>query len=160
MFNKKSVVPLYKRSTWQRELDESKIDMGLIPDYNQDDLDHSLFCAVREENLCAIYDMVEAGANPNLSMKPKDGDTLCSLLHIAALTGNIKVVQALLEGGADPMKLDSTGLTAGDYALKHRHNARVKALLKRWEKKITDPLNDDFPISFSEFSDQKKAVEK
>ena len=49
-------------------------------------------------------------------------------LHCAALRGNIQVVEALLNAGADKAVKDEDGYTALDHAQSQNHPAIVKLL--------------------------------
>lgn len=146
---KENFLPIYKRDNRVREVTESKIDMGLMPQFDQDDLDLSLLMAVRDRDLDAMRAMIDMGADVHVALKPQQGETICSLLHIAALGTDAKVVDLLVESGANPLRLDSNGLTPRDYAMKRWHNSRVKAALRRAEKAVTDPVNDDRPLDYS-----------
>ena len=142
-------VPIYKRSLRHFELVESKIDMGLNLSHHQDDLDLSLLAAVQEKDVAAAELMLDMGANANVALKPQQGETICSILHIAALGTDAKFIDLLVAHGANPLRLDTNGLTPRDYAMKRWHNSRVKAALRRAEKNVTDPVNDDRPLDFS-----------
>ena len=135
--------PLYKRSRWTREIDQLKTEIGVHTGYLQDNLDYSLLKAVRENNNPAIREMVSLGANLNMFLKPKNGRTICSLLHIAAVDADIKTIDTLLQLGADPKLLDSNGLIAKDYGILKKRPGRILTMLTKWEQKITSPVNDD-----------------
>ncbi|XP_068122662.1 mitochondrial disaggregase [Hyperolius riggenbachi] len=56
----------------------------------------------------------------------------CTALHYAALADDYSAVQALLEGGADPLQVNDMGHKPLDYA----REGELKKLLKDWESKF------------------------
>jgi ankyrin repeat protein len=54
--------------------------------------------AVRADNTQEVIKLIAKGANPNSRTTPKGW----SVLHYAAMNGNVEMVQALLKAGADP----------------------------------------------------------
>lgn len=136
---------LHRRSRWRKNLEAMEIEMGLRAPYCQDTLDYSLFREVMENNSWGMREMVALGADPNMALKPASGDTLCRLLHIATIASNLPTISLLLQLGANPLATDSHGLTARDYALKHDRTGRIATLLRSWEQKRTNPVNDDLP---------------
>jgi ankyrin repeat protein len=58
----------------------------------------SLMTAVRADNTQEVIKLIAKGANPNSRTTPKGW----SVLHYAAMNGNVEMVQALLKAGADP----------------------------------------------------------
>ncbi len=61
-----------------------------------------------------IYRLIEAGAASPNERLGRDGDT--TELHMASVTGNLALVQALLNAGADPTALNGNGKTPADLA--------------------------------------------
>ena len=136
---------LHTRSRWRKSYEAAAIDMGVRRRYSQDVLDYSLFQAVMENNSWGMREMIALGANPNMALKPKRGDTLCRLLHIATIASNCPTISLLLQMGANPLATDSHGLTARDYAIEHDRTGRIATLLRGWEQKRSNPVNDDLP---------------
>lgn len=141
-------VALFKRNKWRREMDESKIDMGMIEAFSQEELNHSLHTAVVENNHRAIKEMVEAGADTNMSMPAQDGVPAGMLLHFAARHASLKSVIALLQLGADPFAKDDTGATPRDVAQDRLSGSRMRTVLKLWEQRKLRPAMDDNVIQF------------
>lgn len=143
-------VALYKRSSWRKELDESKIDMGLMDPFSQEALDYSLHAAVIEDNYRGIREMIAAGANPNLWLDGKAGEPAGSILHFAVRHGSLKTVIALLQLGADPFAADALGATPRDTAQKKPAGSRLRTVLKLWEQRKTQAPADAAVVDFEE----------
>lgn len=141
-------VALFKRNKWRRELDENKIDMGMIEAFSSEELNFSLYTAVVENNHRAIKEMVEAGADTNMSMPAQDGMPAGMLLHFAARQASLKSVIALLQLGADPFAKDEAGLTPRDVAQDRLSGSRMRTVLKLWEQRKLRPAMDDNVIPF------------
>ena len=141
---------LYKRSQWRKELDESKIDMGLIDPYSQEALDYSLYAAVVENNHRGIREMVQMGANPNMGVEASGGEVAGTLLHFAVRHASLKTVIALLQLGADPFARDALDQTPRDVARLRIAGGRMKTVLKLWEQRKTRPLPETTVIKFEE----------
>lgn len=141
-------VALYKRNKWRREMDESKIDMGMIEAFSSEELNFSLHAAVVENNHRAIKEMVEAGADTNMSMPAQDGMPAGTLLHFAARHASLKSVIALLQLGADPFAKDDAGSTPRDVAQDRLSGSRMRTVLKLWEQRKLRPAMDDNVIPF------------
>src|SRR5687768_1419792 len=92
-------VALYKRSSWRKELDEAKIDMGLSVPFTKETLDYSLYTAVIEDNYKGIREMAAQGADVDLWAEGKAGEPAGTLLHLAARHGSLRTVIALLQLG-------------------------------------------------------------
>ncbi len=123
---------LYHRSAWQKDIDDNKIDMGLLPPIEQDQLDHDLVRAVIEGHRPGVREMAALGADVNRRLlAPIEGTPL----HLAAAEGSLKIVVTLLQLGADPFATDSMGRTPRALtAVKGRSGAgRVRTILKLWE---------------------------
>lgn len=138
---------LYKRPSWQKKVDEGKIDMGLLESFSQDDLDMSLRCAVDEQYGDGMREMVEMGAD---LARRFDGETL---LHRAVRAGNLKTVLTLLELGADPLVQDDRGRTPRTTLTSWFFNRAMITVLKQWEKRQSVPQR---AVYFSE--DKKKSA--
>lgn len=121
---------LHKRNQWRRELDESKIDMGLMDPFSQEMLDHSLIAAVDENSHKAVREMIDMGANPNVV---ENGEPL---LHAAIRKGSLKTVIALLQTGANPHTLDAAGRSARDVS-QETSSLRIRTILKLWDVRAT-----------------------
>jgi ankyrin repeat protein len=91
-----------------REIAEMLIDAGAdvnsADDNNKQTVLHSLVGGLYPVSLDVIKLLIEKGANVNT--KDKKGRTA---LHIAAQSGNIEVVEMLLEMGLDPSERDQVG---------------------------------------------------
>ena len=155
---------LYKRTPWRKELDEAKLDMGLMVPFSKERLNQSLVSAVLENNYRAVREMVAMGADQNFypdasywgvsHQEHSDRfieDRGC-LLHVAVRLGGLKTVIALLHAGADPFVRDAAGLTpralAQQLAARDGYSAvysRMKTVLKIWEQRRRDAVNDDLP---------------
>lgn len=121
---------LHKRNQWRRELDESKIDMGLMDPFSQEMLDRSLIAAVDENSFKGVREMIDMGANPNVD----DGGA--PLLHRAIRKGSLKTVIALLQSGANPQALDVSGRSARDVS-QESSSLRIRTVLKLWDVRST-----------------------
>lgn len=125
---------LYHRSTWQKEIDDNKMDMGLMAPLTQDQLDHDMVRAVVEHHHRGLREMVQLGANPNrMLLAPVQG----TALHLAAAQGTLKTVVTLLQMGADPFLRDPAGLTPRDIVTQTRRAGagRIRTVLKLWEQR-------------------------
>ncbi len=58
----------------------------------------SLMTAVKADNTAEAINLIGKGVDPNIRTSPKGW----SVLHYAAMNGNVEIVQALLKVGADP----------------------------------------------------------
>ena len=136
---------LYFRSTWQKSLDDNKIDMGLMRAPTQDQLDHDLVCAVVDHHHRGVADMVAMGANVNrMLLSPVAG----APLHLAVTQGTLKTVVTLLQAGADPFLRNPNGQTARDiatarYSQGHHGSGRMRTVLKLWEQRQRHRASDD-----------------
>lgn len=128
---------LYFRSTWQKTLDENKIDIGVMLAPTQDQLDHDLVCAVVDHHHRGVADMVALGANVNrMLLSPVTGTPL----HLAVTQGTLKTVVTLLQAGADPFLHDANGDMPRDIATRrhaegHQGSGRIRTVLKLWEQR-------------------------
>lgn len=143
-------VALYKRTTWRKELDEAKIDMGLMDPFSQETLDYSLYTAVIDDNYRGIREVTAMGANVNLWLDGKAGEPAGSLLHFAVRHASLKTVIALLQLGADPYTKDALGVTPRDLAQKRSFGSRLRTVLKLWEQRKANPPAQDNAIAFDE----------
>lgn len=134
---------LYKRSKWRKELEETKIDMGLRAPYSDAELDSSLIDAMAENNYRAMRDMAQMGADVNLI----DEETRDTLLHAAVRGSSLKTVIALLQLGADPFARNAAGETARDIAQARHNGGRFRTVLKLWEIRRSRAANDDLLLS-------------
>lgn len=141
-------IALYKRSLWRKELDEAKIDMGLIDPFSQETLDYSLYMAVIEGNYKGIREMAAQGANVDLWLDGKASEPAGTLLHFAVRHGSLKTVIALLQLGADPFARDALNATPRDVAVSRQSGSRMRTVLKLWEQRKTAAPAEDAVISF------------
>jgi ankyrin repeat protein len=65
------------------------------------DGDNALHCVVRWNDLAAAKALIEAGIDVN-----KAGDLGYTPLHVACMTGNVEMVQLLIDNGADLFALN------------------------------------------------------
>lgn len=135
--------PRHPRASWQREIGESKIDMGLLEPMSQQALDMSLYMAVAEDDHLAVRAMKNSGANPDMPADGKLGEPAGTLLHYAARHSSLKTVIALLNLGADPLALDGEGKTPREAAAE-RTVAKVGSVIALWEKKKYSPAPEQF----------------
>lgn len=141
-------VALYKRSSWRKELDEAKIDMGFVDPFSQETLDYSLYTAVIEDNYKGIREMIVQGANPNLWLDGKAGEPAGTLLHFAVRHGSLKTVITLLQLGADPFTRDALDATPRDAAMSRPSASRLKTVLKLWEQRKTAVPSENGAIPY------------
>lgn len=126
-----------RRQPWRREIDESKIDMGLLAPLSQEAMDMSLYAAVLEQDHETIRAMREFNANPNMRVDGKLGEPEGTLLHFAVRHGTLKTVIALLQIGADPLLADADGATPRMVAAQKATGSKMRTVLERWEKRLT-----------------------
>lgn len=131
----------HKRARWQREIGESKVDMGLLAPLSSEALEASLYSAVLDNDHQTIRDAVRLGADPDMAVDGKLGEPAGTLLHFAVRHANLKTVLALLQAGADAAAADAEGCTPKDVALQRPTGNRMRSVLELWEKK-KDPAFD------------------
>ncbi|MEZ0261251.1 MAG: hypothetical protein ACAH80_09590 [Alphaproteobacteria bacterium] len=129
-----------RRQKWRAEIDESKVDMGLIAPMGQLALDVSLYTAILDNDHQAIRAMGAAGANPNMWVEGKLGEPEGTLLHFAARHAQMKTVIALLQIGADPLIKDADGRIPRQVAAEMPTGNRLRSMLQLWEKKRYSPV--------------------
>ena len=78
--------------------------------------------AVFFEDVESVRLLLAAGASPN-----SDGRR-AAVLHLAAIDGNIRIIEMLLVAGADPAITDWSGKTAADLARQYGHHAAVQMI--------------------------------
>jgi hypothetical protein len=139
-------IPAERRQKWRAEIDESKVDMGLIAPMGQLALDVSLYTAVLDNDHAAIRALGTAPragsnlrANPNMWVEGKLGEPEGTLLHFAARHAQMKTVIALLQIGADPLIKDSDGRIPRQVAAEMPTGNRLRSMLQLWEKKRYSP---------------------
>lgn len=141
-------MPLYRRTTWQKAIDENKIDMGLMVPFAQDHLDRDMVRAVIDNHHRGLREMATLGAQVNRVMTAPVAGTA---LHLAAARGALKTVVTLLQLGADPFLRDASGRTAREIAAARGADAgngggRIRTVLKLWEQRrlrASRAVNDD-----------------
>lgn len=132
-------IPAERRQKWRAEIDESKVDMGLIAPMGQLALDVSLYTAVLDNDHAAIRALGTSGANPNMWVEGKLGEPEGTLLHFAARHAQMKTVIALLQIGADPLIKDGDGRIPRQVAAEMPTGNRLRSMLQLWEKKRYSP---------------------
>ena len=85
--------------------------------------DAPLKVAVVREDLTAVKDLLNAGADPNIQ-----GEDEWTPLHHAASTGNPEIIQLLLVRGASTRIKDFEGVTPVEIARIMRNNAALALL--------------------------------
>ena len=91
-------------------------------------MDTALMLAVRNQQADAVKALIDLGANVNFM---KAG---MSVLIAASYQGNVEIVKALLDGGADTAWADENGDTALDVALATNH-PQIAALLQQYSRR-------------------------
>ncbi|MBI1216184.1 MAG: hypothetical protein GC185_10245 [Alphaproteobacteria bacterium] len=129
-----------RRKYWRREIDESKVDMGLMAPLSPEALEYSLYVAVMENDYRAIAQMeaegfIAKGGNPDMWADGKLGEPSGPLLHFAVRHSTLKTVIALLHLGADPFARDASGTLPRDAALERPTGNRMRTVLELWEYK-------------------------
>ncbi|MDE1151910.1 MAG: hypothetical protein PW788_05165 [Micavibrio sp.] len=125
----------HRRARWQREIGESKVDMGLLAPLSPRALEMSLYTAVLDNDHQAIRDAARLGADPDMPVDGKLGEPGGTLLHFAVRHCTLKTVLALLQAGADPLLADAEGNIAKDVALQRPTGNRMRSVIELWEKK-------------------------
>lgn len=143
-------VALYKRTNWRKDLDDAKVEMGLMKPFSQDILDYSLYAAVIENNHKAVREMVMTGANPNLWLEGVGGKVAGTLLHFAVADSSLKAVIALLQLGADPFAKDALDRTPREVIKFKQAENRMKSVLKLWEQRHSRPAMNAEALAFNE----------
>jgi hypothetical protein len=127
--------PRHRRHRWRREIDESKIDMGLIAPVSQEAIDLSLYAAVLDCDHQGIRDLAALKPNPDMRVYGKLGEPEGTLLHFAVRHGTLKTVIALLQLGANPLLRDTDGFIPREVASQKATGARMRMMLELWEKR-------------------------
>jgi hypothetical protein len=110
-----------------------------------------------ENNLEKLYNYV---LQSGLKIK-KDNDEFCTLLHLAASGGGVKIVQALISEGFDPNQKDKDGWTPFHYAASQGKINMIKFLLKNGVKKNSRNRKGETAYHlavFREFSEAAKLL--
>ncbi|TAL35548.1 MAG: hypothetical protein EPN97_07185 [Alphaproteobacteria bacterium] len=127
--------PRHRRQRWRREIDESKVDMGLIAPVSQEAIDLSLYAAVLDGDHQGIRDLAFMKPDANMRVYGKLGEPEGTLLHFAVRHGTLKTVIALLQLGADPLLKDSDGAIPREVAAQKATGSRMRTVLELWEKR-------------------------
>lgn len=90
-----------------------------------------LIDAIIKKDISALKEILEAGADPNLS---DDGDNVTPLHH-AVTAGSLEIVELLLAAGANPKSKDICGQSPLDCAKKLKRGEIESALLKNSSQK-------------------------
>jgi protein arginine N-methyltransferase 2 len=93
-------------------------------------VDNGLIEACKDGNTAAVLTLIRAGQDPNVMMTVDDDNV--TALMLAAERGDETMVQCLLEAGADWQAQDTTGHTAGEYAMGNTRDGNVFKLLLEW----------------------------
>lgn len=125
----------HRRARWQREIGESKVDMGLLAPLSPQALASSLYNAVLENDYQALRDAVRLGADPDMAVDGKLGEPCGTLLHFAVRHANLRTVLGLLQAGADPLVKDAEGCCARDVAAQRPGGTRMRNVLELWQQK-------------------------
>jgi hypothetical protein len=129
--------PRHRRHRWRREIEESKIDMGLIAPASQEAVDLSLYAAVLDCDHQGIRELGPLKPNPDMRVYGKLGEPEGTLLHFAVRHGTLKTVIALLHLGANPLLRDTEGAIPREVAAQKATGHRMRAVLELWEKRGT-----------------------
>ena len=127
--------PRHRRHRWRREIDESKIDMGLLAPVSQEAIDLSLYAAVLDCDHQGIRDLAALKPNCDMRVYGKLGEPEGTLLHFAVRHGTLKTVIALLQLGANPLLRDGDGLIPREVAAQKATGGRMRTMLELWEKR-------------------------
>ena len=93
----------------------------------QDVLDQALVIAAKNGRSAAVQRLLACGADPNAF--PPGVHERGSALHVAAMCGHLEIVNALLDGGADPSRRDPEhGATPSGWA-EHGGHSEIAAFL-------------------------------
>ena len=113
---------------------ERKADQDAALRSSNADGDTPLLVAVREKHLKSSLTLILEGADPNLP----NTTTLDTPLHIAALTGELTIVQLLLVFGAKSVARNGQGKTPIELAQEaHGHNAGREESIRAIQEVIT-----------------------
>jgi hypothetical protein len=127
--------PRHRRHRWRREIDESKVDMGLIAPVSQEAIDLSLYAAVLDSDHRGIRDLAFLKPDADMRVYGKLGEPEGTLLHFAVRHGTLKTVIALLQLGANPLLKDSDGAIPREVAAQKATGGRMRTILELWEKR-------------------------
>jgi hypothetical protein len=127
--------PRHRRHRWRREIDESKIDMGLLAPLSQEALDLSLYSAVLDNDHAALGAMKGQPVDIDMRVSGKLGEPEGTLLHFAVRHGTLKTLIGLLQLGADPQAQDAEGATPREVARQKPTGGRMGTVLELWEKR-------------------------
>ena len=92
-------------------------------------LETRLFKAVREQNLTAIATFIKAGDDINVIVQNENADMCFSALMVAAASGYVDIVQALLHAGALVDLQNTNGITALRMSIDTDHCKVLEILL-------------------------------
>ncbi|MCA9508444.1 MAG: ankyrin repeat domain-containing protein [Myxococcales bacterium] len=112
-------------SAGQIEVIEALIKSGAEVDEQDDQGNTALHLAIVRKEKDAVIALLEGGANPNI----KENSNSFTPLHLAANTGQIEVIEALIKSRAEVDEQDDQGNTALHLAIVRKEKDAVIALL-------------------------------
>ncbi|USN50942.1 MAG: ankyrin repeat domain-containing protein [Myxococcales bacterium] len=124
--NSNSFTPLHlAANTGQIEVIEALIKSEAEVDEQDDQGNTALHLAIVRKEKDAVIALLEGGANPNI----KENSNSFTPLHLAANTGQIEVIEALIKSRAEVDEQDDQGNTALHLAIVRKEKDAVIALL-------------------------------
>ncbi len=131
------------------------LDAGANVDAADDKDLTPLYQAVQRQDEQMVELFLEAGANVNLRFEKRWFHETAfhevneTILHVAAVVGNGRIIQRLLDAGCDPSALDREGKTPLELAFENGHSRVIGQLAKlmrktarRWDPLLTKAVED------------------
>ena len=100
----------------------------------------NLFDAVLANDLARVSALIRAGVNLDEERVNEDEDDAMTALHLAAISGNVKIGKALLDAGANVNSQNRDGFTRLDIAIESREDQFVSLLLQDKRIELGDAL--------------------
>ncbi|KAL6863996.1 hypothetical protein J3F83DRAFT_182220 [Trichoderma novae-zelandiae] len=110
----------------------------------------ALMRAIRDKTTMTALKLIEAGYDVNGKYLEKRR----SALHYAALLGQTKVAEALLEASADVNCVDANARTPLHLAALHGHNGCVRLLMKHGADVLCEDYQGKIPLDLAEENDR------